>query len=124
MAITAQGTGSVFLDCAAQPGRMLLLLTEHGAIRLCSSAAARYLGISVQALIGQSVTSLLPQLPVRQFISSDSRVDAAPHFPTNRWCDFTRQDSEGRTWPLEAMFIALEGEGVIPPFLEGVESRG
>lgn len=111
MAITAQGIGSVFLDCAAQPSRMLLLLTEHGAIRLCSSAAARYLGISVQTLIGQSVTSLLPQLPVRQFISSDSRVDAAPHFPTNRWCDFTRQDSEGRTWPLEAMFIALEGEG-------------
>ncbi|HUW28202.1 MAG TPA: diguanylate cyclase [Sulfuriferula sp.] len=100
-----------FLLPEVHQGRALLLLDENGTIKYCSPAVVSGFGAGMQALIGQPVTNLLPELPVRQGTPGYNLAYASFQFRDGQWLAFSGQDSQGRKLRLEATLMALELDG-------------
>lgn len=84
------------LFSVAHPGGALLLLDENGSIKYCSPAVVSGFDASMQALIDQPVTNLLPELPIRQSTPGDNLAYASSRFRDSQWLAFSGQDSQGR----------------------------
>jgi len=103
-----EATASFFTD--AQLGRALLLVDKSGKIKYCSPAAAMGLGASSQALIGQPVTNVLPELQFRPSALGEM-TSSLSSFRDGQWRVSAGQDGQGRKLYLEVTLMSLEMEG-------------
>lgn len=99
-------------------GRALLLLNEEGVIEYCSPAVANFYGENIQALVGQPVINLFPELPIRASTPGYNRAYVIYVFRDSQWLAFAGKDSEGETLSLEVSLAALQLNGRVLFLLE------
>lgn len=92
-------------------GRALLLLDEKGVIEYCSPAVANFYGGNIQALVGQPVINLLPELPIRASTPGYNRAYVTDVFCDSQWLAFVGKDSEGGALSLEVTLVVLRING-------------
>ncbi|MHB1332830.1 MAG: sensor domain-containing protein [Sulfuriferula sp.] len=94
-------------------GPAVLLLDECGLIKYCSPTALNYFGVSLQAMIGKSVTTLLTAFPGGPSMPDDPPVSTSPGFwnEGEKWHTCHGYDSKGRKFSLDMTHMRLELEG-------------
>lgn len=102
------GESSVFPFAGVHVGRALLMLDEGGRVKYCSPEAARWFGVSAQALLGLPVTRLLPGLPIRPDTPGYNLALVTFQFRDGRWQGLTARDAAGGEFPVEATLAAME----------------
>ena len=102
-----------FPDIGKPMGRAILLLDESGLIKYCSPVALNYFGVSLQVMIGKSVTCLLPEFHGGSSAPDDSPASIPPGLSDEeeKWRPCHGHDSKGRKLPLEMTRLKLELEG-------------
>ncbi|MHB1176558.1 MAG: diguanylate cyclase domain-containing protein [Sulfuriferula sp.] len=100
-------------DIGGHMGRAVLLLDECGLIKYCSPAALNYFGVSLQVMIGKSVTSLLPEFPGGPSAPDDNPayISSVSGNEDGKWQACHGCDSKGRKFSLEMTQVQLELEG-------------
>lgn len=107
IAASGQEFADACVDCADQSGRMLLLVTGNGGIQFCCAETARFFGRDIQAILGLSLSDLLPQFSYSLFDCSGNHSNPAPHYRVGT-LHVSRPD--GQAASLEAAVRVLEGE--------------
>lgn len=94
-------------DCSGQSGRMVLLINGSGDIQFCCAETARFFGKDKHAILGVSLSELLPQFSYSLFDCSGNRANPAFHYRVGNM-HVARPD--GQMTALEAAVRVLEGE--------------
>ena len=98
---------------AMAPGSQLsmMVLDKFGVIRYCSVFAARLFRASAQELIGRSIASLVPQLPLRQQTPGYNIAFATFWAAADSNPAYTAVDGQGGSIPIRISLEQLSLEG-------------
>lgn len=110
-AIPQPRTFAASRSAAAPDGKATLILDLAGRIRLCSDMAGRLLECNPEGMIGQSITDLFPELPLRADTPGYNLAYVVFRFPATGWYRLRGSDDAGRERALDVSIDTLMMEG-------------